>query len=97
VTYLGTKGYIAPEGPGTPSADVFSLGKVIYQAGFGVEIGRYPELPTEMVENAQETSLFELNRIVLRACDSNLSRRYQTALELGQALSNLKTRLGPAS
>ena len=97
VTYLGTKGYIAPEGPGTPSADVYSLGKVIYQAGFGVDVGRYPELPTEMVENAEETSLFELNRIVLKACDSNPSRRYQTARELGQALSDLKTRLGSAS
>ncbi len=32
---VGTAGYIAPEGPGTPQADLFALGKVLYEAAFG--------------------------------------------------------------
>src|SRR5258707_4523004 len=32
ISYLGTRGYIAPEGPGTPLADIYSLGKVLYEA-----------------------------------------------------------------
>src|SRR6185369_17263165 len=31
VSYIGTEGYIAPEGPGTASADVYSLGKLLYE------------------------------------------------------------------
>src|SRR5262249_17377707 len=32
---VGTVGYIPPEGPGTPQADIYSLGKVLYEATFG--------------------------------------------------------------
>ena len=28
-TFIGTEGYVPPEGPGAPSADVFALGKVL--------------------------------------------------------------------
>src|SRR5207249_11754056 len=28
-SFVGTEGYIPPEGPGTPAADVYSLGKVL--------------------------------------------------------------------
>jgi len=44
VTYLGTEGYIAPEGPGTPAADVFSLGKVLYEASMGKDRLEYPDI-----------------------------------------------------
>src|SRR5207247_8787619 len=30
-SYVGTEGFIPPEGPGTPQADVYSLGKVLYE------------------------------------------------------------------
>src|SRR5882724_799072 len=30
-TFVGTEGFVPPEGPGAPSADVFSLGKVLYE------------------------------------------------------------------
>src|SRR6266496_1675321 len=32
---VGTVGYIPPEGPGSPQADIYSLGKVLYEAAFG--------------------------------------------------------------
>jgi CHASE2 domain-containing sensor protein len=88
-TYLGTKGYIAPEGPGTPAADVFALGKVIYEMAFGLEVGRYPELPTSVVENTDPV-LLELNRIVMKACAQNVEQRFQSAAELQAALDALR-------
>jgi CHASE2 domain-containing sensor protein len=92
VSYLGTKGYIAPEGPGTPSADVYSLGKVIYQMGFGLDVSRFPELPTDVVTNPGEEALFRLNRVVMKACESSPTARFQSAAELQAALEALRPR-----
>jgi len=92
VTYLGTKGYIAPEGPGTPAADVYSLGKVIYQMGFGLDVSRFPELPTAVVMNPDEEALFSLNRVVMKACESSPVARFQSAAELQSALQSLRQR-----
>ena len=36
LTYLGTEGFIPPEGPGGPAADIYSLGKVLYEASMGM-------------------------------------------------------------
>jgi CHASE2 domain-containing sensor protein len=92
VSYLGTKGYIAPEGPGTPAADVYSLGKVIYQIGFGLDVSRFPELPTDVVTNPDEEALFRLNRVVMKACESSATARFQSAAELQAALETLRPR-----
>lgn len=93
VTYLGTKGYIAPEGPGTPMADIYSLGKLIYEIGFGLAVAHYPELPTDMIANPGGNVLYGLNRIVLQACDANPARRHQTAADLRRGLAELRQQL----
>jgi eukaryotic-like serine/threonine-protein kinase len=46
-TYVGTEGYVPPEGPGSPSADVYALGKVLYEAATGKDRLEFPEIPTE--------------------------------------------------
>ena len=45
LSYVGTEGFIPPEGPGTPQADIFSLGKVLYEASTGNDRQYFPELP----------------------------------------------------
>jgi serine/threonine protein kinase len=35
LSYVGTEGYIPPEGPGAAQADIFSLGKVLYEISTG--------------------------------------------------------------
>lgn len=84
VSYLGTRGYIAPEGPGTPGADIFSLGKVLYEASMGLDCEQYPELPTTLIERPDENAagLIRLNQIILKACEPNSKERYQTIAEL---------------
>src|SRR5262249_27785452 len=42
-SYVGTEGYIPPEGAGTPQADLFSLGKVLYEMCTGMELHYYSE------------------------------------------------------
>ncbi len=43
-SFVGTEGYVPPEGPGTPSADIFSLGKVLYEISTGKDRLDFPEL-----------------------------------------------------
>lgn len=44
-SYVGTEGYIPPEGPGSGAADIFSLGKVLYESFTGQDRLNYPSLP----------------------------------------------------
>ena len=93
VTYLGTEGFIAPEGPGTPGADVFSLGKVIYEAVMGRRAADFPELPSNLPGSTASLEMLQINRIILKACDADPQKRYQTAAELQTDLLQLQQRL----
>ena len=90
---VGTLGRMAPEGPGKPSADVYSLGKVLYEAGFGLEISRFPELPTEIIHAVDKSAMFQVNRIILKACEPVEARRYGTAEALRAELESLLKQL----
>jgi CHASE2 domain-containing sensor protein len=79
VTYLGTPGRIPPEGPGAPTSDVYSLGKVLYEMAFGLDLERFPELPTAVIEGATSDALLALNRIIMKACENDPRQRYQSA------------------
>lgn len=83
VTYIGTEGYIAPEGPGTPAADVYSLGKVLYEISMGRDRHDFPALPTSLVERADDLGLMALNRIICKACELKPEERYQDANAMG--------------
>src|ERR1043166_9189266 len=43
-SYVGTEGFMPPEGPGSAKADIFSLGKVLYELATGRDRLRFPEL-----------------------------------------------------
>ena len=89
-TFLGTVGYIPPEGPGTPAADVFSLGKLLYQTCTGLECKSFPELPSNLNAGPDRETLRQLHRIILKACDDDVKVRYRTAADLHAALSELR-------
>ncbi len=88
-TYVGTAGYIAPEGPGSAAADLFSLGKVLYEISMGKDREEFPELPTQLRELPDAPALVQLNSIILRACASDPKRRFASAAEMHQALAQL--------
>ncbi len=89
-TFVGTQGYMPPEGPGTPGADVFALGRVIYELATGFERDEFPRLPAEMNDAADRKALFELNEILLRACEPLSEKRYRDAEALLQDLLALQ-------
>jgi len=93
LTYVGTEGYIPPEGPGTAAGDVYSLGKVLYEASMGRDRMQYPDLPTSFMKAPPDSDLLKLNEIILKACESNPARRYQSAAKLHEDLLGLQERL----
>jgi len=68
---VGTEGYIPPEGPGTPQADIFSLGKVLYEICTGLDRRRFPELPEDLRSLLDQNAVVEFNEIFLKACASD--------------------------
>jgi serine/threonine protein kinase len=90
VTQIGTEGYIAPEGPGTPAADVYSLGKVLYEAGTGMGRDMFPELPSNLAQRPDHAELLRLNQVLLKACRQNPGQRYRTAAEMREHLLALR-------
>ncbi len=81
-SYVGTQGFIPPEGPGTIQADIYSLGKVLYEASTARDRQDFPELPTLLTDFPDRDRLLELNEVVLTACANDPSRRYQTAWDM---------------
>ena len=47
-SFVGTEGYVPPEGPGTPCADVYSLGKLLYETCTGKDRLDFPEVDSEL-------------------------------------------------
>ena len=91
VSFLGTEGYIAPEGPGTASADVYALGKVLYEAAMGKDRRLFPEVPTAVLEEPSEGLLRRLNEVIFKACEMAANERYQTAGEMHADLLALQS------
>ena len=81
-TIIGSTGFIAPEGPGKPQADIYSLGVVMYEIITGKDRQAFPQLPTSLGELPDQAQLRELNEIISRACDPSVARRYHNAGQL---------------
>lgn len=87
-TFVGTEGYVPPEGPVTAASDVFSLGKVIYELATGRDRRDFPSLPEKLDVFPDRSAFLRLNTVILRACERDPARRYQTASHL---LADLQT------
>ncbi len=81
-TFVGTEGYVPPEGPGAPTADVFALGKVLYELATGLDRAEFPKLPEDLGEPKEQKALFQLNEVFLRACEAKPLQRYRDASAL---------------
>ncbi len=76
---VGTEGYLPLEGPGTPAADIFAFGKVLYEALTGQDRRQFPHLPADLREWSDAPLVFELNEILLKACAADARERYPSA------------------
>jgi len=86
VSNYGTPGYIAREGPGTPAADVYSLGKILYQLVTGGDLAQFPEIPMSLVKQEPDLQFLQLNKIVLKACEEDPAQRFKSAAEMHASL-----------
>jgi serine/threonine protein kinase len=90
-TFVGTEGFVPPEGPGSTQADVYSLGKVLYEIATGKDRLSFPELPDEMPGGADRKRWLELNKIICDICEPRISKRkISSATDLADALRRLQ-------
>lgn len=89
-SFVGTEGYVPPEGPGSPDADLFSLGKVLYEIAMGKDRMDFPELSTSLDSHPERPRLLALNPVLLRACSANPAARYRSARGLHADLAALE-------
>jgi serine/threonine protein kinase len=85
-SYVGTEGFIPPEGPNSPQADIYSLGKVLYELAMGKDRLEFPDLPTLLKDSPDRRALLELNAVLVKACDADPRRRYASAEEMHRDL-----------
>jgi tetratricopeptide (TPR) repeat protein len=87
---VGTEGYLAPEGPGSPQADLYALGMVLYEALTGLDRHRFPDLPPDLRSWPDADGVWELNAIMLKACARERNARYRTAEALREELAHVR-------
>jgi serine/threonine protein kinase len=87
-TFVGTPGYMPPppELPGTPQADIYALGMVLYVLSTGRNAAYFPEISTTMADSPTPADFLPLNTVILKACHPNCKERYASAAELHAAL-----------
>ena len=83
-SFVGTEGFIPPEGPGTVQADLYSLGKVLYEMSMGRSRLDFPALPANWDDLSQDEQkrLLEINEVLLKSCESDVSKRYASAEQM---------------
>jgi serine/threonine protein kinase/WD40 repeat protein len=87
-SFVGTEGFIPPEGAGSEQADMFSLGRTLYQAATGLHPAEFPQLPADLDgwTQSERSVLLELNEVLARACSAEQEERHESAEELAKDL-----------
>jgi formylglycine-generating enzyme required for sulfatase activity len=87
VSFVGTEGYVAPEGPGSAQSDIYSLGKLLYEVSTGLDRKQYPELPDDLMNLEDSNRFMSLQTIIDNACATDPKKRYDSAKSI---LADLK-------
>src|SRR5437773_3723366 len=89
-SFVGTEGYVPPEGPGTPQADIYSLGKLLYETCTGKDRLDFPEIDSQLSQRPDREQLMQLNNVLVKACANDSKKRYNSAAEMHRDLRALE-------
>ena len=80
-SFVGTDGFIPPEGQGSARGDVFSLGRLLYEAATGRDRCDFPSLPVDLDgwPAGEREALLELNEVLAKMCAQDISQRHGNA------------------
>lgn len=90
-TFVGTEGYVPPEGPGAPAADLFALAMVLYEVHTGKDRFEFPELPTnqELSPTVNRDEWRRLNTVICKGGAPDPSKRFRDGHSFSQALQSV--------
>jgi len=78
--FAGTEGFLPADGIANQAADLFALGKTLYELWTGCDRLEFPTLPKAILQNAEWREVGAgLNQVLLRACSTRPGQRYRTA------------------
>ena len=86
---VGTLGFLPEEGTGNPMADVFALGKVLYESSTGMDRNDFPDLPPSARGLSHGDKLMQLNKLLHRACAHVEGDRFGDVDEFAVALRRI--------
>lgn len=90
-TFVGTEGFVPPEGPGSARADIYGLGKVLYEMASGRDRMEFPELPDELPAETNRKRWLALNQLICDVCEPRAAKRsIDTAAGLAAGLGRLQ-------
>ena len=89
-SFVGTEGFIPPEGPGKPQADLYGLGIVLYVMSTGKRHDAFPEPLSDLASDPEQPRWLELNAVIHKACHADPRERYQSAGEMHADLLRLQ-------
>jgi serine/threonine protein kinase len=88
-TYIGTSGYLAPEGATSVQSDIFALGKVVYRMMSGSGVESFPSLPEFLYLSKDAEFYRKLNDLVFKACEIDTKGRFQTVNALQEIIKKI--------
>lgn len=85
--FKGTEGFVPSEGTADAAADLFALGKSLYELWTGCDRLEFPTIPKQVLESPEWTKHgAPFNDVLLQVCSPRLRERYRTAAKLAADL-----------
>ena len=92
MSFVGTEGYVPIEGPGSSRADIFSLGRVLYEISTGFSQRQFPDIRTSFGLDEEDAEMArELNLVINKACAHGADHRHESAAALRDELILLQS------